>query len=252
MIESFIEFGKATEKVATALGDLSQALDVVSQTPCFTTPLWKENPSVMISINPKWCELIASGEKTVEIRKTKPKIKTPFKCYIYQTKHREHNGSTYSDGKVIGEFICDFIAEFEGEFWDNKTYEDIREKYEPSDFAEYGEYEYQIIAQNGEANWLCKKSCLDWEELRKYIGQGINDFYGWHISHLVIYDEPKELKEFRSPCKEYFEKDTPCCGDCEYYEERYEYPSECACEGMKPLKRPFQSWGYAENYTEAT
>ena len=44
--------------------------------------------SVLISIQPKWCELIASGEKTVEVRKTKPKIETPFKVYIYETKGR--------------------------------------------------------------------------------------------------------------------------------------------------------------------
>ena len=41
--------------------------------------------SVLISIQPKWCELIASGKKTVEVRKTKPKLETPFKCYIYCT-----------------------------------------------------------------------------------------------------------------------------------------------------------------------
>ena len=53
--------------------------------------------SVLISIKPKWCELIASGKKTIEIRKTKPRIDTPFKCYIYKT----------TTGKVIGEFVCD-------------------------------------------------------------------------------------------------------------------------------------------------
>lgn len=42
--------------------------------------------SVLISIKPKWCELIARGKKTVEVRKTRPKLETPFKCYIYQTK----------------------------------------------------------------------------------------------------------------------------------------------------------------------
>lgn len=41
--------------------------------------------SVLISIKPKWCELIAGGKKTIEVRKTKPKIDTPFKCYIYET-----------------------------------------------------------------------------------------------------------------------------------------------------------------------
>lgn len=42
--------------------------------------------AVMLSIKPKWCELIAKSQKTVEVRKTKPKLKPPFKCYIYCTK----------------------------------------------------------------------------------------------------------------------------------------------------------------------
>lgn len=41
--------------------------------------------AVLISIRPKWCELIATGQKTVEVRKTRPKLETPFKCYIYKT-----------------------------------------------------------------------------------------------------------------------------------------------------------------------
>lgn len=45
--------------------------------------------AVLLSVRPKWCELIASGKKTVEVRKTRPKIETPFKCYIYCTKPKE-------------------------------------------------------------------------------------------------------------------------------------------------------------------
>ncbi len=41
--------------------------------------------AVMLSVRPKWCEKIASGEKTIEVRKTRPKLETPFKCYIYCT-----------------------------------------------------------------------------------------------------------------------------------------------------------------------
>lgn len=41
--------------------------------------------AVMLSIRPKWVEKIANGEKTIEVRKTKPKLDTPFKCYIYCT-----------------------------------------------------------------------------------------------------------------------------------------------------------------------
>lgn len=45
--------------------------------------------SVLISIRPEWCAKIASGEKTVEVRKTRPKMNPPFKCYIYCTKLRQ-------------------------------------------------------------------------------------------------------------------------------------------------------------------
>ena len=41
--------------------------------------------SVMISIRPKWCEKIVNGEKTIEVRKTRPKLNTPFRVYIYCT-----------------------------------------------------------------------------------------------------------------------------------------------------------------------
>lgn len=41
--------------------------------------------AVLISIRPKWCEKIVNGEKTIEIRKTRPRLETPFKCYIYCT-----------------------------------------------------------------------------------------------------------------------------------------------------------------------
>ena len=42
--------------------------------------------AVLMSIRPKWCELIANGKKTIEVRKTRPKMETPFKCYIYEAK----------------------------------------------------------------------------------------------------------------------------------------------------------------------
>ena len=68
--------------------------------------------AVMISIRPKWCEKIASGEKTIEVRKTKPKLETPFKCYIYETQgwwKRDGLRAFRLGGRVIGEFTCDRI-----------------------------------------------------------------------------------------------------------------------------------------------
>lgn len=34
--------------------------------------------AVLISIKPKWCDLIRRGRKTVEVRKTCPKLELPF------------------------------------------------------------------------------------------------------------------------------------------------------------------------------
>lgn len=57
--------------------------------------------AVLISIRPMWYKKIMSGQKTVEVRKTRPKMNPPFKCYIYKC----------GNGKVIGEFLCDEIIE---------------------------------------------------------------------------------------------------------------------------------------------
>ena len=43
--------------------------------------------SILLSIKPKYVELIANGEKTIEVRKTAPQ-EVPFKAYIYETKGR--------------------------------------------------------------------------------------------------------------------------------------------------------------------
>lgn len=143
------------------------------------------NKAVIISIQPKWCELIASGKKTVEVRKTKPKLETPFKCYIYQTKmkwaytllrtlrlHKLADARVMWLGKVIGEFVCNKISEI---------------GYSPE---RHGTYVSDI--EN-----LHVKSCVNFEEMFDYIADGYG--YGWHISDLVIYDKPKELGEFHKP-----------------------------------------------------
>lgn len=125
--------------------------------------------SVLISIQPKWCELIASGKKTVEVRKTAPKLEPPFKCYIYCTKdekYRLDDGKRRLNGKVIGEFVCDIVEPY----WfmpgdtDIEQYEDVQ------------------------------LSCLSAKEILDY-GNG-KQLYFWNISDLVIYDEPKPLTDF--------------------------------------------------------
>ena len=83
---------------------------------------------------------------------------------------------------------------------------------------------------------LCHYSCLTIEELRKYIGSGINEFYGWNISDLVIYDKPKNLGEFRK------------------YIGMFDGATEKELEELGILdtriKRPPQSWCYVEGGVE--
>ena len=50
---------------------------------------------ILISIKPKWCDLIFLGYKTDEIRKTKPKeAELPYTVYVWQT----------GNGGVVGRF----------------------------------------------------------------------------------------------------------------------------------------------------
>lgn len=183
--------------------------------------------SVLISIQPKWCELIASGKKKVEVRKSKPKLEAPFKAYIYCTKNKDmlwildkpdrdfHSkiasvftaksvgGATKANGKVIGEFICDYILRH---------------------------------CEMANADIAEQESCVPREDILKYSNG--KEGFGWHISDLVIYDKPRELSEFKKECNGIC-LNTKKRINCERFLKK-----GFSCDNLKPLKRPFQSWGY--------
>ena len=149
--------------------------------------LTNEMKSVLISIKPRWCGLIARGEKTIEVRKTKPTIDTPFKCYIYKT----------TTDKVIGEFVCDRVQSYYCEFTDGGCYEGISSVFVDDEGDEFVYIEWSNEGDLPYENTnLYTESCVRYDELKKYIGLGFKKNYGWHISDLKIYDKPKELSEF--------------------------------------------------------
>ena len=170
--------------------------------------------SVLISIQPKWCELIASGKKTVEVRKTRPKTNLPFKVYIYCTKDEPLYESgekfyipaanDFGNGKVVGEFVCDCIEEI--------------------GFSPYNHGEYVCIEDS-----FIQQSCLPFDKMFAYLGEEYG--YGWHISDLKIYDKPKELGKFR------------------YYNVSVKIENGVVLPTHK-IKRPPQSWCYVEGVTE--
>lgn len=165
--------------------------------------------SVMLSIRPKWCEKIVSGEKTIEVRKTKPKLETPFKCYIYCTQSGVALGAWGKHGKVIGEFTCDRIDR-------------LAPANEP-----YGIYDID--------DDYVLQTCLENGALWDY-GHG-TPLYGWHISNLRIYDQPRELTEFRRLCS-----NDLYCEACAMYSNN----NGICNNGALPLRRPPQSWCYVE------
>lgn len=177
------------------------------------------NKAVLISIRPKWCELIASRKKTIEVRKTRPKLETPFKCYMYMSAYhwafsllREYGMEELADrlmhetGEVTGEFVCDRIFTI------------TIEQNTPFSEERGGGYDEGYSS-------LGYRDCLSDEEFDSYL-DGKNG-YGWHISDLVIYDEPKKLKEFWS------------WNTRVVFEDGFPMPTH-------EIKRPPQSWCYVE------
>lgn len=188
--------------------------------------------AVLISIQPKWVEKIANGEKTIEVRKTAPK-QVPFKCYIYCTSSDVHSalvvgdgdtklihccnyksaipvGGVIGNGKVIGDFVCDEVERF--------SVGSLR-----SDDIE-------------------KLACLSYSEMIDYFykpeeldGKTAKQGYAWHISDLKIYDKPKDLSEFKVLCNVKTD-----CHNCPYY--NY---NKMDCDS-RVITRPPQSWQYVE------
>lgn len=194
--------------------------------------------SVLISIRPKWVEKIASGQKTIEVRKTAPQ-EVLFKAYIYATRPKKFykcgavstsdellwlangkvemgdgfkfwaDGDEYQclNGRIIGEFICDKIDKYT--------------------FSHYeAEYRVTHVEQNA--------MCLNQPELIHY-GKG-EMLYGWHISDLKLYDKPKELSEF------YTKKKCNSCKKSGYESTACMYDEDCKVP-MSITRAP-QSWQY--------
>ena len=188
------------------------------------------------------------------MRKTRPKIETPFRCYIYCTNgkfepHEHLRGNLHYDdsvlmvcdgkGKVIGEFVCDEVMPVVGVgFTSQKGIEYCLRR---SDWS-VKEFDYAA-------------ACFSPETLKQYL-TGKGSGYSWHISDLKIYDEPKELSEFAIADKEAIRQ-------CKYREQSYYSFTDTGhikngfyckvkddwCFGgckRKALTRPPQSWCYVE------
>ena len=189
--------------------------------------------SILISIKPKWVAKILNGEKTIEIRKTMPKCDLPIDVYIYCTKDKEVVMKNIQETKYIthnGKFAKNLKTKYHSEKYpllNGKVVAKFtlnridRHHVLPSE---------RIMPFNGNVEEKLGQLCLTKEEVMAY-GNG-EDYYAylWHISNLVIFDEPKELSEFKR-CTE----KTCIYGKCHKY-------MHC----LKPLTKAPQSFAYIE------
>lgn len=209
---------------------------------------------VLLSVKLEWCEKIFSGEKTIEVRKSAPKLKPPFEVLVYMTKPKKRlieiikdGDDIYGDiyhgkmlfikmdrpvydknwndvaGKVIGSFVCDRINEVEPD-------------------SEYYSYGYDIDDDR------LSETCLTREQLREY-GKG-KTLYGWRITEPKLFDKPRELSEFGTICNKVGNEE---CGECPYLRVLgNSSPCDdwvdiwCGVNNIKPISRPPQSWQYIE------
>ena len=203
--------------------------------------------AVLLSIKPQYCELIASGKKTMEVRKSKPNLKPSFKCYIYcvasdlnrglvvgggsakqiiccNYKTAIPIGGVIGNGKVIGEFICDGIINLHDKGG-------------------------VVIAIT---DYKLEGCCLNYQELHEYAnGKAL---YGWHILDLKIYDKPKDLSNFQKPGGKQCVSDNGRC--CQYLKAAPDdnpvdqNTMSCIYGGencpFEHLSRPPQSWCYVQ------
>ena len=177
--------------------------------------------SIMISIKPEWVEKILNGEKTIEIRKTKPKCELPVKVYIYCTKEK-----SYMDRLVQNH---------------NGFYFTVRELVE-NDADDYGLY-YDVAGRNGEViaeftlnevenfttdyrmsreqtKSILNKACVSLDYAMEYESKNrVGCLFAWHIDNLKVYSETKELSQFSSlkECK----PTTNIYGEKQIWEQRY-------------------------------
>lgn len=176
--------------------------------------------AVLMSIKPKWAEKIFEGKKTIEIRRTRPSIPTPFTVYVYETKAqfvKSVRGACttygYGRGKVIGSFVCDRIYKY--------TFSNYEARYRINDVD---------IA----------KTCLNHPELIAYGKE--KPLYGWHITEPKLFEKPRDITEFALYGK--------CAEDCDEYDicARDSEDGRMSCKYFKRtfLKRPPQSYCFVE------
>lgn len=153
--------------------------------------------AILMSIKSQHNRNIEAGKKTSELRKRAPKCEYPIKVYTYESGYDGRH-------KVVNEWICKDVTEWR-------------------------------ICMGVPAH-LPKVACVSIADILEYSGKNRDDISEMKISNLKIYDEPKELSEFRTP-RTRFHEIKRVNGHLVF--------SDGYRDG-KVITRPPQSWCYVE------
>ena len=245
--------------------------------------------SIILALTPDECRRIVNGHQTRIIRKIIPKIKGSYKVYLYCKSSKpligtdvrlrnffeckEDDFDVYNkntvfkiNGNVIGEFICsndetfgpNSISEYEAEFvdWTDKYRESIDLVHH--NFFDGDESYYNITSNEVDEPDncdLCKKSCMSFYDIKKYIGVGgFKTFYSYNVDSFIVYKEPIPLYKFT---KEGDCDGGPRCKKCPYFDkgcEAADIEDDCAAPFDTtehiPIIYPPHSFCYCEDIGE--
>lgn len=176
--------------------------------------------SILISIKPEFVAKIINGEKTIEVRKTAPKCNLPIDVYIYCTK----GGALYilrdmqKEAKLYGTDLSKKCYKAAYEKRERKTpYKfdlsgHVVAKFTLRKVEEIRDQGFWYETDSMKGGELALKSCLNTAKLHMYLTKcettsnennmasvsiTFGGGYAWHISDLVIFDEPKVIWQMR-------------------------------------------------------
>lgn len=136
---------------------------------------------------------ILNGEKTLEIRKSKPKCDLPIDVYIYCTKTA---GNNLVDTKLpINHFYYSVTNADKDRALNGKVVAKFRLKSIETINYVFGRFCFGEWSEE----YLQEQSCLTGEELFDYLKptpqKNRKVGYAWHIDNLIVFTEPLELKD---------------------------------------------------------
>lgn len=185
--------------------------------------------AILLSIKPEWLAKILNGEKTIEIRKKFPKDYVGW-VFMYCSKGGDYLHKNCADiwwledkefkrkRKKLGLVAAEiFNGKVVARFWCDKVDRYINGCNVAKKYPTFNDFE-KILAP----------ACIYTDELENYCED--LSFFAIHISKLEIFDEPKELSEFKH-CTE----KTCIYGKCHKY-------MHC----LKPLTKAPQNYCYVE------